>query len=99
MDFLLIIIPQFGAFYSSTTNYLLPNTSCIGGTHLPTSQGIAVVGCTNDSVMHSPASGCLVFCKLPAAAHTFHTFNDIDLPILLVPNICAHCYTVNFNLH
>ena len=46
--------------------------------------------------MQSKATDCLDLSNLPREAHTYHKLEEVHLPLVSVPKLCAHGCTVNF---
>ena len=51
---------------------------------------------TNGSTIQSKATDCLVLNSLPDNARACHKFDEVHLPLISVPTICAHGCKVNF---
>ena len=53
------------------------------------------MGCANGSTMQAKATDCLNLRNLPREARTCHKFDEVDLPLVSVPKLCAHGCTVH----
>ena len=85
---------QYGALDSGTTDHFVP-TNYHGTNHQDTTNGVTV-GCANGSTMQFKATDCLDLGNLPCEACTCHKFEEVHLPLALVPKLCAHGCTVHF---
>ena len=86
--------PQYSALDSGSTDHFVP-TTYHGTNHHDTTNGVTV-GCANDSTIQSKATDCLDLGNLPREASTSHKFEDVHLPFISVPKLCAHSCTFHF---
>ena len=55
-----------------------------------------IMECVNDSIMQSKVTDCLAIHNLPSTARTCHKFDEVHLPLVSVPKLCAHGCKVHF---
>ena len=86
--------PQYGSLGSDTTGHFVP-TLYHGTNHQETTDGVTV-GCANGSTMQATETDCLNLRDLPREARPCHKFDEVHLPFVSVPKLCAHGCIVHF---
>eukprot|EP00536_Pseudo-nitzschia_multiseries_P015490 jgi/Psemu1/42781/gm1.42781_g len=87
--------PGCGALHSAATDHFVPSTYQ-GGAHQDT-LGALTVGCANGSTMLSTATYLLDLPRLPLEARRCHKFDEVELPLVLVPKLCSNGCHVEFS--